>query len=64
MEVGNFFRSSLLGMVNFKFRSERVSVDEAMYHFHAFSFHRVLLAELILGDVLVIEIANLSHLLL
>lgn len=64
MESGDFLRSSLLGVVHFELRSEGVGVDKAMHHFHAFGFHGVFLTQLILGDVLVIEIANLSHLLL
>jgi hypothetical protein len=64
VKAGDLLRSCLFGVVYFELRSEGVGVDKAMYHFHAFGFHRVFLTQLIFGDVLVIEIANLSHLLL
>lgn len=32
-----------------------------MYHFDSFGFHGMFLAELVLGDVFVVEVANLSH---
>ena len=32
-----------------------------MYHLSPFSLHGVLLAKLILDDILIVEIANLSH---
>lgn len=64
MEVGDFLGGGLLSVVDFKLGSEGVGVDEAVYHFHAFGFHGVFFAELILGDVFVIEVADLSHLLL
>ena len=37
-------------------------MNEAVNHFSSLGFHGMLLAELVLGDVLVVEITNFLHL--
>ena len=44
-----------------EFGCECVVFDEAVHHFHAFGLHGVLLAELVLRDVLVVEVADFTH---
>ena len=51
-------------MYHSELRGERVVVDEAVHHFHAFCFHGVLLAELVLRYVFVVEIAHFPHLII
>jgi hypothetical protein len=61
VEGGDFLGSGFFGVVHFELRREGVVVDEAVHHFHAFGFHGVLLAQLVLRDVFVIEVAHFSH---
>lgn len=58
----HFFGRGLFGVVHFEVRGEAVVIDEAVDHFHAFGFHGMFLAEFVLGDVFVVEVANFAHL--
>jgi hypothetical protein len=61
MEVAEFIIGGFLGMIDLKFRCECIVGDERVYHFSSFGFHGMFLAELVLGDVLIVKIANLPH---
>lgn len=42
-------------------RGESVIIDETVDHLHALGLHGVLFAELVLGDVLVVQVADFAH---
>ena len=48
-------------MKDSEMRSKRVVIDETMNHFSPFGFHGMLFAKLILGNILVVKIADLPH---
>ena len=58
VEGGKLFGVGFLGVVDFELWCEGVVVDEAVDHFGPLGFHGVFLAELVLGDILVVEVAN------
>ena len=61
VERAELFWSGFATMVHFEVRSECIVFDEAVNHLHAFGFHGMFLTELVLGDVLVIEVAHVPH---
>lgn len=62
MKGAHFFRSGNFRMIHFEARGEIIVVDKTVNHFDTFWLHRMLLAELIIGDVLIVEVANFAHL--
>ena len=58
VEGGQLFGGGFLGVVDFELGREGVVVDEAVDHLGPLGFHGVLLAELVLGDILVVEVAH------
>ena len=49
-------------MIDFKVTREVIARDKTMDHLGPFGLHRMFLAELILGDIFVVEITHFSHL--
>jgi len=41
--------------------TELIALNEAVCHFYSFGFHGVLLAEVVVGDRIVVQIADSSH---
>lgn len=61
VERPNFLRGGFSAVEHAELRGEVVVIDETMNHLHAFGFHGMLLAEFVLGDIFVVEVAHLTH---
>lgn len=61
MKRSHFLRGSLLAVEHPEVGGEVVVLDEAVDHLHPLGLHGVLLAELVASDVLVVQIAHLTH---
>lgn len=60
--LAQLFECGLFAMISHKAIAEAVGVDEAIDHFEPHWLHGVLLAEIEVGELLVVEVGNSSHL--
>ena len=56
-----FFGGGLFGVVELEGGGESVVVEEAVDHLAALGLHGVFLAEFVLGDFVVVEVADFRH---
>lgn len=61
VEAAKFFWSCRLAVKHVEARGESVVIDEAVDHFEPHGLHGVALAECELGEVLIVEVADLPH---
>jgi len=61
MEVFELLRCCRFSMKNFELWREVIVGDKRMHHFCPFGLHRVLFAELILGDIFIVEVTHSVH---
>ena len=62
MKHFHLLRRGFFSMIFFEKWWEWVVVEKTMNHFSSLGFHGMLLAELIVGDIFIVEVANFSHL--
>jgi hypothetical protein len=61
VELCHFLGGGLFGVVHFELGCEVIVIDETVYHFDAFCLHGMFFAELVFGDIFVVEVADLAH---
>lgn len=61
MEKTQFLLTSLLALKHHQMVTEFIALDERMRHLDTLGLHGVLLAEVVIGDRLVVKVAYLSH---